>query len=156
MTLSRMTRTLLCSVALISALGPLSSLSATPAAEALLDAIDVFLSPQNMKAAGLSAERAEELLRDLKQRRYRRVRALGALSILAPERALQLLPQLLLEDQDSELRAQSAIHLARVFYRDHPAQVQGALERALKTHSGDQRLCELMRLELKRAQEQQR
>ena len=70
--------------------------SLAPTREALLDAIDIFLSSQNMKAAGLSAERAEELLRDLKQRRYRRVRALGALSILAPERALELLPLLVL------------------------------------------------------------
>ena len=129
-----------------------TSLWASPRANALLDTIDVFLTVDNMKTVGLTAEHAERVLIDIKQRRYRRVRALGALSILNPTRAQTLLPELLVKDTDSEVRAQAAIHLVRVFYTHSPARVLNALNRARAERSSDVQLLQLIESELKRVE----
>lgn len=129
-----------------------SSALANPRADALLDTIDVFLSPTNMKAVGLDASYAELVTRDVQRKRYRRVRALSALTLLAPAQARALLPKLMVEDPDREVRAQSVIHLARVFGASHSQQVREALMAARSAHAQDEGFCTLVDAELKRAQ----
>jgi hypothetical protein len=124
---------------------------ASPRADALLDTIDVFLTPSNMKEVGIDASYAERALLDRHNKRYRRVRALGALSILAPARAFELLPKLAIEDQDSEVRAQSVIHLVRVFGVRQSGSVRSILADVREARKRDHDLCALIDAELKRA-----
>lgn len=139
------------SCALLILLSSASTGLASPRADALLDTIDVFLTPTNMKAVGIDASYAERTLLDRQNKRYRRVRALGALTTLAPARAFELLPRLAIEDQDREVRAQSVIHLARVFGVRHGAEVRSILATVRATHKSDLGLCALIDAELKRA-----
>lgn len=116
MTLKSMIFPMLASLALGGAM--MSPLCAEPVQEPqleLLDAIDVWLTPEALKRASLTPELVEPIARDASQRRYRRVRAMGALTLLSPERAFALLPQLLAHDSDREVRIQAAILLARTF-----------------------------------------
>lgn len=124
--------------------------SANPQADLLLDTIDVFLDAQNMEAVGLNAAYAEQILLDTKQRRYRRIRALSALTLLDPNQARHILPKLMLEDLDREVRCQSVIHLARVFMHSHPQYVETALTKASKAYPQDQGFLSLIHAELKK------
>lgn len=127
---------------------------ANPKADVLLDTIDVYLTEANMAAVGLNAAYAEQLLLDGAQRRYRRIRAMGALTILAPERAFEVLPQRLKADEDKEIRIQAAIHLNRAFGLTREVEVRRIFEEI--TRRGELKLNriisgELRRLEIRRA-----
>ncbi|MBU0550865.1 hypothetical protein KKF91_05035 [Myxococcota bacterium] len=127
----------------------LSVAYANPKANLLLDTIDVYLTEANMASVGLDAAYAERILLDEAQRRYRRVRALGALAILAPDRAFEVLAARLRVDPDPEVRIQAAIHLNRVFATQREPEIRQLFE-AVKAQGATPKLRAIMDGELRR------
>jgi len=119
-------------------------------ADLLLDAIDVWVTPELVARAGLTAEHAERVLLNRSERRYRRIRAMAALCITSPERALEVLPELMRSAPDAELRVQAVIHLTRAFGEERRAQVEGLLREALNTHK-DAKVRAMITRELERS-----
>lgn len=84
----------------------------------LVDAIDVPLTPQNVALVGLTETQAVALAVDVEQKRYTRIRAVGALAILGGDRARQVVELLATADPDAQVRAQAVVSLARVWGPD--------------------------------------
>lgn len=96
-------------------------LPAQPArVDMLLDAIDIVISPMRIVEAGLTEEYAIAMAVDANQRRYRRVRATGALGIFGSARAHAVLLDLARGDTDVEVRIQAVTSLVYAFKEAAP------------------------------------
>lgn len=88
---------------------------AAPHAELLLRAIDIPLTPDTIEHAGLTEAVAARVALDLKQKRYTRVRAIGALGVFGSDLGRRLIESAAVADPDEQVRVQAVISLARVW-----------------------------------------
>lgn len=119
------------------------------AAEMLLLAIDIPLTPETIERAGLTEAQAARVALDVKQSRYARVRALGALGVFGTDLGRRLIEAAAVADPDEQLRVQAVISLARVWGPDDRPTVGAFLVERLADDStavGDAVLRELERL----------
>jgi hypothetical protein len=119
------------------------------AAEMLLLAIDIPLTPETIERAGLTEAQAARVALDVKQSRYARVRALGALGVFGTDLGRRLIEAAAVADPDEQLRVQAVISLARVWGPDDRPTIGAFLVERLADDStavGDAVLRELERL----------
>lgn len=95
--------------------GPGEHGDAAPHAELLLRAIDIPLTPDTIEHAGLTEAVAARIALDLKQKRYTRVRAIGALGVFGSDLGRRLIESAAVADPDEQVRVQAVISLARVW-----------------------------------------
>lgn len=122
---------------------------AAPHAELLLRAIDIPLTPDTIEHAGLTEAVAARVALDLKQKRYTRVRALGALGVFGSDLGRRLIESAAVADPDEQVRVQAVISLARVWGPADRPTVSAFLVDRLADESaavGDAVLRELERL----------
>lgn len=102
--------------------------SAGLSADVLLKAIDIPLTAENVKQAGLTEKQALAALDDPKSRRYTRMRALSALAFLPSDTARAAIERIAKADADEVVQEQAIITLARAFGPKDPKTVRGFLE----------------------------
>ena len=83
-------------------------------AKILLEAIDIFLTPQMMDKAGLTEAYAQAVVAS-DARRYIRARAISALAMFATPSARATLEEAAYRDADPEIRIQAVMSLSRAF-----------------------------------------
>lgn len=96
-------------------------------AELLLAAIDIPLTPETVARAALTEQHAARVATDVKQPRYPRVRAVGALGVIGTDSARRLIETLAVADRDEQVRVQAVISLARIWGQDDREAVGGFL-----------------------------
>lgn len=124
-----MNRVALILALLAPAVGLANEPKPSPAAEMLLGAIDIFLTPENIKKAGLTEAQAVTVLEDAQRKRYLRVRAVNALNLFATPTARVAIERAALQSDDYEVRRQAVVSLARGFGPGDKAGVTDALKR---------------------------
>lgn len=87
-------------------------------ARMLVDAIDIVLTPQTVAQAGLTESMAAALAAHTAEKRYTRVRAVGALGVFGTDSARRLIELLATADADEQVRVQAVVSLARIWGAD--------------------------------------
>lgn len=96
-------------------------------ADLLLRAIDIPLTPETIRQAGLTPADAMAVIDDDQATRYARVRAVGALGVFGTPEARRTIERLAVADPDEQVRVQALISLARVFGPDDRDAIGGFL-----------------------------
>ena len=96
-------------------------------ARLLLGAVDIQLTPQRLKALGLTFEEAASVAMDTEARLYLRVRGVSAAAMLEQEAAHTFLVHLASSNDHIEVRRQAIISLSKIFGRKSPRRISAEL-----------------------------
>ncbi len=100
---------------LLWGLVPPMTAEANPAAEVVIAAIDIRLTPEIVVESGITVTLAQDLALDPETTPYVRARAVSALAALGGEEARRVIEVVAVMDPNRMVRAQAYVSLARAF-----------------------------------------